>query len=130
MQGRNGTDQFARFVSWVALALILISLFTGKVLNGVISSIAWMLSLAAIAYSFFRMFSKNVVKRRIENQRYLACEGRVKGWFSNQKQRYKDRKIYKYFRCPGCRATLRVPRGKGKVQITCKKCGKKFLGNT
>lgn len=129
-QGRNGTDQFSQFLSWAGLIVLLISLFTTSVGNGLLSNLLWGISLAVIVYGLFRSLSKNIYKRQAENNKYLAVAWKVKTWFRSQKQRIKDAKNFKYFKCPSCKTTLRVPRHKGKIQITCRKCGTKFPGKT
>ena len=123
MAGRNGVDQFGRFLSYAALVVIVINLFAH-------SLILWVLGLALLIWSYFRMFSKNVARRREENGRYLQLEykvtGAVRGWWDRMKQR----KDYVFFHCPSCRAMLRVPRGKGKIRVTCRKCGNAFERRT
>lgn len=129
-QGRYGSDGFSRFLSIASLVLILISLFTAKVWGGRLSSLLWLMGLALLIYGFIRMLSKNIYKRQAENRKYYEVSGKVKNWFAGVKQRLKDLKGYKYFHCPACKATLRVPRHKGQVKITCKKCGETFMGKT
>lgn len=129
-QGRNGSDQLSRAMSWTSCVLLLVSMFTSSVLNGVLSSVLWYLALIIFGISIFRMLSKNIYKRQAENDKYRAFSSRIKARFARTKQRFHDRKAYKYFKCPSCKATLRVPRGKGNVQITCRKCGHRFSGRT
>lgn len=130
MQGRNGYDALSRFLVWVSLALLLLSLFTGRVLGGRLSSALWVLAILTVAFSYFRMFSKNIYKRQAENAWYQRLMARVKTFFRSLGQCWRDRKDYKYFRCPACKAQLRVPRHKGKIRITCKKCGRQFEATT
>lgn len=130
MQGRSGYDAFARFLVWVSIGLLLASLITGRVWNGRLSSALWVLAIAAVAYSYFRILSKNIYKRQAENAKYQQAAARVQGFFRTLKQRWHDRKDYKYFRCPSCRAQLRVPRHKGRIRITCRKCQKQFEAKT
>jgi ribosomal protein S27E len=130
MQGRYGNDEFSRFLSWLGLALILISLIGSLLGSGFVSTLFWALALAAIVFSLIRSFSKDIYKRQGENKKYLELRNRVKSWFSTLKQRMKDGKEFKYFKCPQCKAALRVPRHKGNVRITCKKCGNQFMGKT
>lgn len=125
--GRNGNDELGRFTSWVALIFMLISTFTVSLWKGWISNIAWGIAIAALVATFFRMLSKNIDKRRRENMVYLIYKKRVKDWFRLQKKRFQERKTHRYYRCPKCRTALRVPRGKGKIQITCRTCGEKFI---
>ncbi len=111
MYGRNGVDQ----LSWVLVALGLILNLIGSILQlGLLYLVAYVLLLLAL----WRMFSKQVSKRRAENQKLLAFWNRLR-----------DRQ-HRYFSCPQCRQTVRVPRGKGKVNIKCPKCGEKFIKKT
>ena len=88
-------------------------------------------SLLILAYAVFRMFSKNVIKRRSENVWYLSFLKNTKHFFASNfgknKENYKDHKIYC---CPKCLMQLRVPRGKGKINITCSRCRHKFIKRT
>ena len=123
MAGRNGADQLSRFLSYVALALIVANLF----LRG---TVLWVLSLLVLAYAYFRMFSKNVARRREENAKYLRLKNKLTGGVKNCADRWKQRKEFAFFRCPDCRAMLRVPRGKGRLRVTCRKCGNTFEKKT
>lgn len=129
-QGRNGFDEYSRFLSWAAVAVLLVSMLTTSLLSGVLSTVFWILAIAMIVYGYFRVFSKNVYQRQAENRKYRQTAAKVKSAFKNFWQRIKDLKGYKYFKCPSCKATMRVPRHKGKVAITCKKCGERFTGKT
>jgi len=115
--GRNGPDQ-------LSLALMIAAI----VLNFI--PYAWYVSFVFVALALFRMLSKNVVKRRSENDKFMMAVGRVKSGFMKFKSRMKERKYFKIFKCPGCGQCLRVPKNKGKISITCVKCGKKFIKRT
>ena len=123
MAGRYGSDQFSRFLSFLALALIVLSLFLR-------SGILWLLGIAALVLVYLRMFSKNFEKRRRENARYLQLKYKLTGGVRNWMDRQKQRRDYAFFRCPSCHAMLRVPRGKGKIRVTCRKCGNAFERKT
>ena len=123
MAGRYGADQLSRFLSFVALALIVLNLF-------VRSNVLWILGLAALVLTYVRMFSKNFARRRKENEAYLRWKNKLTGGFRNWNDRRKQSKDYVFFRCPGCHAMLRVPRGKGKIRVTCRKCGNAFEKKT
>ena len=73
------------------------------------------------------MLSRNIQKRYQENAKYMALENKAAGWFSTRRIRFKQHGQYRYFRCPHCRQELRVPRGKGRISITCPKCGTQFV---
>ncbi len=123
MAGRYGPDQFSRFLSIAALVLIVLNIFLR-------TGILWLLGLAALVWSYVRMFSKNHDRRRRENERYLRLEYKVTGGMRNWLDRQKQRRDYAFFRCPACHAMLRVPRGKGKIRVTCRKCGNAFERKT
>ena len=78
----------------------------------------------------FRIFSRNVYKRRQENQKYLRMTSGVRGYFRGLRERWSQRKDYKFYRCPSCHTLLRVPRGKGKIKLVCRKCGTSFIKKT
>ena len=83
--------------------------------------------LAVLIYSYVRIFSRNIPKRAAENRWYLAKQAAVSQRFSSMKTRWRMRQTYRYFRCPHCRQELRVPRGRGRISITCPKCGTSFI---
>ena len=125
MAGRNGGDELARFVSLLTCILLLLSVFIR-----VLSPVLWALCIAGLVYSYFRMFSRNIAKRREENARFLSMRTEFSAYFRGVKERRGQRKDYKFFRCPSCRTVLRVPKGKGKVKIICRKCGTSFVKKT
>ena len=115
MQGRYGMDELSRAVLWVAVALMLLTALTKY-------SIFNTAALLLMLWSIFRSYSKNIYKRREEREKYMGAIGSVKSWLSLQKRRWGDRKYYKYFRCKQCKAVMRVPKGKGVVRISCRRC--------
>ena len=123
MAGRNGPDQLCRFLSFLALALIVANLFAHTV-------VLWALGLAVLILAYFRMFSRNLARRRAENGKYMQLRYKVTHAFTDWRDRFRQRKDYAFFRCPSCRAMLRVPRGKGKIRVTCRKCGTAFERKT
>ena len=86
--------------------------------------------LALLVYIYFRMFSRNITKRREENGKYIRLRYRIDAAYRVRRERWVQRKDYKFFTCPSCRTTLRVPRGKGQIRIVCRKCGNTFTGKT
>ena len=118
MAGRYGVDQLGRAISILVLILFILSLFTRDRL----SSLLFMLAVLGIIYMYFRVFSRNRARRAAENSAYLKRTASLRGW--------RQRRDYKFFRCPQCRTLLRVPRGKGKIRIVCRKCGNSFIRNT
>jgi hypothetical protein len=129
--GRTGVDALGKTFTWIALILMLVTMFTH-------SNIAYLLAMACLIYSFWRMFSKNYQKRYYENQKFLQKTAKLRYFFMrlapNIKNRFAkarydmdQRRTYKIFRCPSCKQKLRVPRGRGKIQVTCSKCHTQFI---
>ena len=124
MYGRYGSDELniALLIAAVAVSLsnTFLSLFLriSVVYTRVISPILYLLMLALLGYSLFRTFSRNIYARQKENR-----------WFKLRWERLRDRKN-RYYSCPKCKQTVRVPKGKGKISIHCPKCGEKFIKKT
>ena len=129
-QGRNGSDGFSRFLSWVGFALVFVSLFTQNAAGGYLSIVLWALGLLVMFYALFRTFSRRIDARRRENAAYYRARNAFTGFFKRLWHRIRDLGKFKYFTCPTCKARLRVPRKKGRVKVTCPKCGECFLGTT
>lgn len=119
MQGRYGNDQLNRFLMVLVLVCFVFSLFGLKVL--------YVLGIALLVYAYFRMFSKNIYKRSQENSVYLKYEYKVRQWFATLKRDMNQRKTHHIYRCPSCRQKIRIPKGKGKIEIRCPKCGQTFI---
>ena len=122
MIGRYGPDQLYMACLIAAVVLGLLS----RLLGGWLS----LLSTLLLVYAMFRMLSRNIYKRRRENDKFLKYWWPVRMWFIRKIQRLKSSKTYAFFKCPACKNTLRVPKGKGKIQITCPKCGERFIKKT
>lgn len=127
MYGRNGADQLTWAMMVAGLVLDMVGALTkSDLVNGLMGLASGVLLLL----TFLRMFSRNLQKRRAENAKFLE-----KVWWPVQrklgqaKQQSKD-KEHKYFTCPNCAAVCRVPRGKGKVVITCPRCRTQIHGKT
>ena len=120
MYGRNGADQLGLCIIWTAIVLDLISMLVKK--NGIISSIIGLVTTVMVLWALFRVFSRNLEKRRAENAAFLQkIWWPIKRKFNSGKQQRMD-KEHKYFTCPNCKTVCRVPAGKGKIVITCPKC--------
>ena len=126
MAGRNGNDQLNIFLLIVDLILMLLSSIFSKSIGGVLYPIV----IALLVYVYFRIFSRNVYKRREENGKYMRLKYKAAAELRLFKERWIQRKYYKFFTCPSCRASLRVPRHRGKIKIVCRKCGTSFFGKT
>ena len=86
----------------------------------------WIPALVALVYLLFRLFSRNVQRRQVENARFLALLQSVRDWFGRKKTIRPGSDPYVYFRCPTCGQRMRVPRGVGKVRIKCSHCASEF----
>ena len=117
MQGRYGVDQYARFTMGVALVLIILAIFVrGGSPAGAVLDTAGLL---VIVYTYYRIFSRDIQRRYAENQKYLNVTGKVRMRFSREKNIMEQRKTYHIYTCPGCRQKIRIPKGKGKIEIDC-----------
>lgn len=125
MYGRYGGDDLSKALLILSfIAMVLVSLLP-KSLS----------SLAIIAYiptfvCIFRILSRNIFKRKQENYKYLKIKNSGMVWLKQKLNRAKDLKTHKYFTCPDCKQKLRVPRGNGKISVTCPKCKKTFKGKS
>lgn len=120
MAGRYGSDQLT-----VALLVLYAALYLTA------QAIRWLplaiLALLLLCYAFYRMLSRDLSRRWRENQWFLRYWNRVSGWFGRFMRVRRDRRTHRYYKCPNCSSRLRVPKGKGKIQITCPVCGKEFI---
>lgn len=128
MYGRNGLDQLNRFLFWVVIVLDIVGIFFGG-REGIFGVVIYWATMAAWIYLMFRMFSRNLPKRQAENQKFVSWWWKVKSKSSGAKARHAD-KDHKYFTCKSCGAICRVPVGKGKIVITCPKCGTQINAKT
>ena len=115
MQGRNGPDSISRSL----IIPIIVALVIGTVCRGLLKALMLLGVWALLFYMYFRVFSRNLSKRRAENARY---EGKVR----YLKTRISQSRDYRFYDCPECGTHLRVPRGVGKITVTCRKCGNRF----
>ena len=126
MAGRNGSDLFSRFLSFAAVAFMLLSL----IFRGTAGTVMWYIALLLLIYDYFRIFSRNLPRRRAENAKYCQYRGQLIDGFRDWRERRHQSRDYKFFRCPSCSVMLRVPRGKGHIRVTCRKCGTSFERKT
>ena len=123
MSGRYGYDELSRSLSYVVLVLLLLSCISRLQFLSPLALVLWF-------WIMFRSMSRNISKRREERAAYLRFTGRIKSWFSLKRKAWKDRKTHRYFRCKRCKTVLRVPKGKGKIKITCSKCQSEMIKKT
>ena len=118
MYGRYGYDPLCGFLLLVYLVLYLVSaVFSWSILSWV--------ALVVLLWAFFRMMSRRIPQRRAENAKFMQLAGPVIRWCRMRHTIHTD-KEHRYFRCPNCGQYLRVPRGKGKITVTCRSCGVSF----
>ena len=92
-----------------------------------ITGIFYIAGIVLLVYTYYRMFSKNISKMYAQNQKYLNAKYRAVVKKDAWKKQWQQRKIYRFYRCPGCKQKVRVPKGKGKICITCPKCRMEFI---
>ena len=118
MYGRYGSDMLNNF--------LLISYVVFSVLSSLLgSSLLYWVSFLSVAWALFRMLSRNFAKRREENAKFKKLAEPVTRWYRMRRTIRRD-KDHVYFKCPSCTQQLRVPRGKGKITVTCRSCGAVF----
>ena len=120
MYGRNGVDSHGKFVLAISIIVMLLAGWTDSL---ILSYLSWI----GIIYLYFRMFSRNIYKRSSENQWYLNKTYKIRTFFYRQKNLLLQRKTYHIYKCPTCRQKIRVPRGKGRIEIRCPKCNTRFI---
>jgi hypothetical protein len=125
MYGRYGGDNLSKALLILSFILIIMAGFLPRNLSSLI-----VIGYIPTAIGIFRIFSKNIFKRKQENYKYIKWENSVIKWGKQKLNRVKDSKTHKYFTCPDCKQKLRVPRGKGKISVTCPKCKKSFKGKS
>lgn len=120
MYGRYGVDSFSQCLMWVAIIGFLLSNFRWG--RGF-----YFIGFAAMVYATVRIFSKNTYKRAAENQKFLQRTSKIRSFFQQKKWAMMQKKSYHIYKCPSCKQKIRIPRGKGKIEISCPKCRTKFI---
>lgn len=115
MVGRYGTDKLNMTLLGLGVILCVISMFIPVPLVNLLLTVG---AYTLMGFALFRSFSRNTYKRYQENRKYLQFVDRIK-----------DRQ-HRYYQCPRCHQSVRVPKGKGKIAITCPKCKEKFIKKT
>lgn len=121
MQGRYGPDELFRFLNIGALILFLLSFFWEW---------CYFPATAGMIFAYLRCFSRKFDVRRKELDFYFRCKRKVTTKISLLKRMWKDRKTHRYFKCKDCGTILRVPKGKGKIEFTCRNCYRKEIKKT
>ena len=120
MYGRYGADQFSRFLITVSMIGFILSILTRW-------NLFYILALATLLYTYVRMFSKNREKRIAENQKYWQMTSKFRNGWASFKRDSAQRKTHHIYKCPTCGQKIRIPRGKGKIEVTCPKCSTRFI---
>ena len=120
MYGRYGNDQLSRVYLVITLVLLVLSLLTHW-------TIFYIAGIGLLIYCYYRMFSKNITKMSAQNQKYLNWRYGLAVKRQKTKTHIEQRKIYHFYRCPQCKQKVRVPKGHGKICITCPKCKMEFV---
>ena len=123
MQGRYGNDELNNALYITFIFLWIVTLITKK-------PYFYWIGLVALGYSLYRSFSRDHLKRSNERLWFLKKLEQVKKLPKQMKQRWDQRNTHKFYRCSKCGVTIRVPKGKGQIEITCPKCGNKFIERT
>ncbi len=122
MYGRYGSDTLNKSLLWgyVALVLIYMVVFLFVEENPYIYLLYLLVSWALVGVIIFRMMSRNIAKRRKENEKFTS-------FFKLIKNKHRDRKTHVYRKCKSCKAVLRLPKAKGKHTVVCPKCRNRFV---
>lgn len=122
MQGRYGNDRLGQVMLGLALVCVVLSLFRIPFISTV--------GLVVLLLTYNRMFSRQIARRAAENQKYLRLEWKLRAKLQKQKQSLAQRRTHRIYKCPNCRQKIRVPRNRGRIAISCRKCGTEFIRKT
>ena len=118
--GRYGADTLNNVLTGIYLSWLITFSIVDIFVNSIIFSIiGWLVTVAIFALVMFRMMSRNIYKRRRENEKFC-------GFFKLQRNKFRDRKTHVYRKCPSCKAVLRLPKAKGKHTVICPRCQNRF----
>ena len=120
--GRQGMDELSKFLFWNSLICMALAVLCYAVGLRFFSGLLEWLAIFQFILCFVRAFSRNLQRREQENRLYLAQLEKLKAANLARQDRFRQRKDFRFYKCPGCKRWLRVPRGKGKVHINCR-CG-------
>lgn len=120
MYGRYGYDTLGKTLLWVYAGLLIFYSVTSLFVESALLYVAYLIaSFSIVFYTFYRAMSRNIAKRRAENQKFC-------GFFKLIRNKFRDRKTHVYRKCPSCRVTLRLPKSKGRHSVVCPKCKNRF----
>jgi hypothetical protein len=119
MTGRYGVDDLSKFTLGLTLVFVVLSFLFG-------GGLFFLLGVAGLVLTYFRMLSRDFAKRSAENAKFLSMTEGIRKKFRIMKKRFDGRKDYRFFKCPDCGQEVRVPKGRGRIRITCPKCKAQF----
>lgn len=119
MAGRYGVDRLYYFLLAICSILIVINLFANSFIISLIETVLFI-------YAIFRVMSKNVYKRQLENEKFMKLLEKPKSFINLQKCKKRDKKTHVYKKCPSCKNNLRLPREKGEHTVVCPCCKNRF----
>lgn len=128
MQGRYGLDRLSQVMMIAGLIVVIIAGFVRRPL--LVSNLIYLAGVVLVLLGYIRVFSRNHQKRYAENEEFMQLTAGIRRLFGKEKYMIKQRKDYRIFSCPGCKQKIRIPKGKGKIEITCPKCHTKFIKKT
>lgn len=120
MAGRYGNDQLNQFIFIVAIISMVLEIITRQ-------SLFYTLTLVLLILAYVRVFSRNINKRYEENMKFLQKKDAILNKFRKQKYYAAQRRNFHIYMCPQCKQKIRIPKGKGKISITCPKCRNSFI---
>ena len=120
MAGRYGNDQLNQFIFIVAIISMVLEIITRR-------SLFYTLTLVLLILAYVRVFSRNINKRYEENMKFLQKKDAILNKFRKQKYYAAQRRNFHIYTCPQCKQKIRIPKGKGKISITCPKCRTSFI---
>ena len=120
MAGRYGNDQLNQFIFIVAIISMVLEIITRQ-------SLFYTLTLVLLILAYVRVFSRNINKRYEENMKFLQKKDAILNKFRKQKYYAAQRRNFHIYTCPQCKQKIRIPKGKGKIGITCQKCRTSFI---
>ena len=120
MAGRYGNDQLNQFIFIVAIISMVLEIITRQ-------SLFYTLTLVLLILAYVRVFSRNINKRYEENMKFLQKKDAILNKFHKQKYYAAQRRNFHIYTCPQCKQKIRIPKGKGKISITCPKCRTSFI---
>lgn len=123
MSGRYGTDQ-------LTMGLLIAGMVLTFIGDSISSSILILLTYVIFGACLFRIMSRNIAARQKENKLFLKYWSPVKTSLKQQYNKLTRMRTYKYLKCPNCKQKMRVPKGRGKIAVTCQKCNTKFISHS